>query len=90
MLSNDIQRWTYSKSSCKFLLILNSGSKIAKSYSNHNHDKTEENIIRRQTLSNCLTRKTVEDVFAKSSKLIILHYHVVVVILYLKFNDGFT
>jgi len=70
MLANDIQRWTCSKSSCKCYLKINCYNKIIESNTNHNHDKIEENISNRQALSNSLKRKAVEDVFAKSSKLI--------------------
>jgi len=66
-LANDIKRWTCSKSSCKCYLKINCYNKIIESYTNHNHDKIEENISNRQALSNSLKRKAVEDVFAKPS-----------------------
>ncbi|KAL4112342.1 hypothetical protein QTP88_016151 [Uroleucon formosanum] len=69
MLANDIQRWTCSKSSCKCYLKIDN-NKIIESNTDHKHDKIDENISKRQALSNSLKRKAVEDVFAKPSKLI--------------------
>lgn len=66
MLSNDIKRRTCTKSSYQCYLKLNSNNEIADSRANHNHDKFEESIIRRQVLSNCLKTKAVENGFAKS------------------------
>ena len=54
MLLNDIQRWTCSKSSCKCCLKINSNNEITESNTNHNHDKIEENINKRQALSSRL------------------------------------
>lgn len=62
-LSNDIQRWTCSMSSCKCYLKLKSNNEIVESNTNHNHDKIEENISRWQALRNCWKRKAVEDIF---------------------------
>lgn len=43
ILSNDVQHWACSKSSCNCYLKLNFGNKIAESSTNHNHKKIKKN-----------------------------------------------
>lgn len=69
-LYNNIQRWACTKRMCKSYFKLNESSEIVFSVLNHSHSKDDENILIRQTISNELKRKALDDPYEKPCKIL--------------------
>ncbi|KAF0762908.1 MULE domain-containing protein, partial [Aphis craccivora] len=69
-LKNDVQRWSCCKKTCKSYIRLNNENEIIERANDHNHIKDSVEVLNRQQLSNNLKRKAVEEIYAKTSKLI--------------------
>lgn len=69
-LKDGIQRWKCTTNSCKSFFKLDDTNKMIGNVSDHNHNKLDDKVFNRQTISNRLKRKAVDDISAKPSKLI--------------------
>lgn len=72
-LKNDIDRYCCTKKTCKAYIHLNNNVIIKKVLNNENHEKDSVETINRQTVSNQVKRKAVDDINEKPSK--IIHSH---------------
>lgn len=71
MLKNNVKRWTCYENSCKCFFKTYPNGNDTEIINDHIHDKPNEQNTNRQTLSNNLKRKAVEEISVIPSKLIL-------------------
>uniref|UniRef100_A0A8D8Q0W5 FLYWCH-type domain-containing protein n=1 Tax=Cacopsylla melanoneura TaxID=428564 RepID=A0A8D8Q0W5_9HEMI len=70
-LKDDAQRWACAKKDCKsFVKLAKDGETLLGKFHDHNHEKIEDKILARQSLSNFLKKKAVEDITTEPSELL--------------------
>lgn len=68
-LKDDNQRWICCRKTCKSFLKLSSSLLLVEHIAQHNHE-IDNKVLNRQTISNNLKRKAIEDISQRPSKLV--------------------
>ncbi|VVC33315.1 Hypothetical protein CINCED_3A006893 [Cinara cedri] len=70
LLCKDIERWAFSKRSCKAYIKLNSEHEVIFRNIGHNHNKDDKKKLNRKQVCNNLKPKALDDPFEKPSKIL--------------------